>query len=71
MTAVLDRHHHRVGRLSAQLDALSPLRVLERGYALPTAPDGRVLKQRADFEPGAAFTLTVADGRVAARVEPA
>jgi exodeoxyribonuclease VII large subunit len=70
MATVLERHHHRVGRLGAQLDALSPLRVLERGYALPTAPDGRVLKRRADFQPGAAFTLRVADGQVPARAEP-
>ena len=71
MTAVLDRHHHRVARASAQLDALSPLRVLERGYAVPTAPDGRVLKRQADFHPGAAFTLKVADGQVPAQVRPA
>jgi exodeoxyribonuclease VII large subunit len=70
MATVLERHHHRVGRRGAQLDALSPLRVLERGYALPTAPDGRVLKRRADFQPGAAFTLRVADGQVPARAEP-
>ena len=60
-----------IARLAAQLDALSPLRMLDRGYAVPTDPDGRVLKRRADFAPGAPFTLRVADGRVAARVEPA
>jgi exodeoxyribonuclease VII large subunit len=69
--ALLDRHRHQVTRLSAQLDALSPLRVLDRGYAVPTDPGGRVLKRRADFAPGAPFTLRVADGRVGARVEPA
>ncbi|MGN6392272.1 MAG: exodeoxyribonuclease VII large subunit [Gemmatimonadales bacterium] len=66
---VLERHRQRVARLSAQLDALSPLRVLERGYAVPTTPDGRVLKRAAEFEPGAAFDLRVADGSVGARVE--
>jgi len=68
---LLDRHRHRIARLTAQLDALSPLRVLERGYAVPTDPSGRVLKRRADFAPGAPFTLRVADGPVDARVEPA
>jgi hypothetical protein len=29
-----------------------------------------VLKRRADFQPGAAFTLRVADGQVPARAEP-
>jgi exodeoxyribonuclease VII large subunit len=68
---LLDRQRHRIARLTAQLDALSPLRVLERGYAVPTDPSGRVLKRRADFAPGAPFTLRVADGPVDARVEPA
>jgi exodeoxyribonuclease VII large subunit len=58
-------------RLAATLDALSPLAVLGRGYAIPRAPDGQVLKTRADFVPGAPFTLTVADGTVPARVEDA
>jgi exodeoxyribonuclease VII large subunit len=70
MGALLDRHQHQVVRLSAQLDALSPLRVLDRGYAVPTDPAGRVLKRRADFLPATSFTLRVVDGRVAARVEP-
>jgi exodeoxyribonuclease VII large subunit len=70
ITALLERRRHQVARLAAQLDALSPLRVLERGYAVPTGPEGRVLKRRAEFAPGASFTLRVADGRVDARVEP-
>ncbi|MEO6055949.1 MAG: exodeoxyribonuclease VII large subunit [Gemmatimonadales bacterium] len=70
LTALLDRRTHQVARLAAQLDALSPLRVLERGYAVPTDAVGRVLKRREEFVPGAPFTLRVADGRVDARVEP-
>jgi len=70
MEAGLERRRQHVARLAAQLDALSPLRVLERGYAVPSGPDGRVLKRRAEFRPGEPFTLRVADGRVDARVEP-
>jgi exodeoxyribonuclease VII large subunit len=70
MEAGLERRRHQVARLAAQLDALSPLRVLERGYAVPSGPDGRVLKRRAEFRSGEPFTLRVADGRVDARVEP-
>ena len=69
MEAVLRREGHRAERLAGRLDALSPLRTLERGYAVPVAPDGRVLKRRAEFAPGAPFRLRVADGDVAARVE--
>ena len=70
LEAGLERRRHHVVRLAAQLDALSPLRVLERGYAVPSGPDGHVLKRRAEFRPGEPFTLRVADGRVDARVEP-
>jgi exodeoxyribonuclease VII large subunit len=67
--ALLQRERHRADRLAAQLDALSPLRILDRGYAVPVGPDGHVLKRRAQFAPGAPFRLRVADGDVAARVE--
>ena len=70
MAAVLEQRRQLLTRVAAQLDALSPLRVLDRGYAVPTGPDGHVLKRRREFLPGAPFTLRVADGRVDARVEP-
>jgi exodeoxyribonuclease VII large subunit len=70
MAVLLERHRRQLERLGAQLDALSPLRVLDRGYAVPVAPDGRVLKRRAEFLPGKPFRLRIADGDVPARVEP-
>lgn len=70
MAAVLERRRQLLTRVAAQLDALSPLRVLDRGYAVPTGPGGHVLKRRREFLPGTPFTLRVADGRVDARVEP-
>ena len=69
--SALRHERHRAERLAAQLDALSPLRILDRGYAVPVADDGRVLKQRADFAPGDRFRLRLADGDVRARVEEA
>ncbi|HYC31531.1 MAG TPA: exodeoxyribonuclease VII large subunit [Gemmatimonadales bacterium] len=63
------RERHLAERLAAQLDALSPLRILERGYAVPVDGEGKVLKRRADFVPGEPFRLRVADGDVPARVE--
>jgi exodeoxyribonuclease VII large subunit len=63
------RHELRVEHLAAQLDALSPLRVLERGYAVARDAEGRVLRRRADFPPGRPFRLRLADGDVAARAE--
>src|SRR5205085_3842085 len=70
VASLLHRHQRQLERLGAQLDALSPLRVLQRGYAVPVTREGRVLKRRAEFLPGAPFRLRVADGDVPARVEP-
>jgi exodeoxyribonuclease VII large subunit len=67
--AVLHLRRTQADRLGFQLDALSPLKVLGRGYAVPVAPDGRVLRGRADFVPGSPFHLRVSDGEVKARVE--
>jgi exodeoxyribonuclease VII large subunit len=55
---------------SARLEALSPLKILARGYAVATGADGRVLKRVAQLPAGQAFRLRVTDGAVGARVEP-
>jgi exodeoxyribonuclease VII large subunit len=67
--AVLESRRMLTDRLGAQLEALSPLKVLGRGYAVPVASDGRVLKRRADFVTDQTFRLRVSDGDVRARVE--
>jgi exodeoxyribonuclease VII large subunit len=67
----LERPRRDLERLAAQLDALSPLRVLERGYSVARDPGGRVLRRRVDFPPGHSFNLRVTDGDIPARVEGA
>jgi exodeoxyribonuclease VII large subunit len=67
--AVLESRRNLMDRLAVQLDALSPLRVLGRGYAVPMNQEGRVLKRSADFVKDESFRLRVADGNVQARVE--
>ncbi len=64
----LERHRHALAATSGRLDALSPLRVLGRGYALARDAEGRVLKRVAQLPPGLPFRLRVSDGEVAARV---
>ncbi len=54
---------------SARLDALSPLRVLGRGYAVARDTDGRVLKRVAQLPTGKEFRLRVTDGEVHGRVQ--
>jgi exodeoxyribonuclease VII large subunit len=68
VTRRLERHQHELASLGGRLDALSPLKVLERGYAVARDADGRVLKRVAQLEPGLAFRLRVTDGEVPARV---
>ena len=53
---------------SAHLDALSPLRILGRGYAVARDENGRILKRVAQLPAGREFTLRVTDGQVDARV---
>ncbi len=64
----LERQRHALAALAGRLDALSPLRILERGYALARDAQGRVLKRVAQFPVGLPFRLRVTDGTVAARV---
>src|SRR5206468_4069695 len=45
VTLRLERQHHRLSAVSGRLDALSPLRILARGYALARDAEGRVLKR--------------------------
>ena len=75
LSAVMFRSIERFGgRLSegaARLDALSPLRVLERGYAVARGADGKVLRRVAQFTPGQPFWLRVLDGEIPARVSDA
>ena len=65
----LRARRERLGMTAARLQALSPLNVLARGYAVPLGADGRVLRGVGDFSPGAVFDLRVADGVVPCRAE--
>ena len=59
----------RFARLAAALDALSPLKVLSRGYALTTDGAGRVLASVSGVEPGDNVTVRLADGALRCRGE--
>ena len=66
---MIEARRSRVERIAAQLDALSPLRVLARGYSAAQDDTGRVLSHVADFPSGRPFRLRVSDGSVPARAE--
>lgn len=54
---------------AAALDALSPLKVLARGYAVANSADGRVLRSADDAIVGETIDLTLSDGALRCRVE--
>ena len=65
----LDRRVARLQSLLAQLGELSPLNVLERGYALAYGPDGRLLRDAGRVQPGDEVAVRLARGRLTAEVK--
>ena len=64
MLAVTDRESGRFAALAASLDALSPLRVLGRGYALAQTEDGTVLRSAAQTAAGERIRVRLAQGQL-------
>lgn len=62
------RPQRRLAELASALDALSPLAVLERGYSLATASDGRVVRDAAELAAGDRVELRFHRGRAAAEI---
>ena len=59
----------RFTRLAAMLDALSPLKVLGRGYSLARTEEGKILSSVVQVRPEDRFTLYLSDGTLDCRVE--
>ena len=55
--------------VSAALDAMSPLKVLGRGYSVVMDGEGRMLRRAADVKTGSEVTALLADGKLRCRVE--
>lgn len=64
-----DRERSRLEKRLAQLDSLSPLGVLARGYSLAQDGDGRILTSYRQVEVGDRIYLRLAEGRLDCRVE--
>ena len=62
MRVVTDVQNRRFGALAASLDALSPLKVLARGYAVAQNGDGMILKNAADAAVGERIRVRLAQG---------
>ena len=65
---VVERREARLGALAGQLEALSPLATLQRGFSVARTPEGATLKGRGQFSSGAPFELWLHDGIIDAVV---
>ena len=67
-TRSLDRRKQSFIGLTAKLDAMSPLKVLARGYAMTQAEDGAVIRSVRQVNTGDQIQISLSDGRIAASV---
>lgn len=67
--ALLLQRRSRLERLAGSLDALSPIAILERGYALVFDASGKLLKDSASVQPGDEISARLANGEIRATVK--
>ena len=65
---IIARNEQRYVALTAKLDAMSPLKVLTRGYALTTTERGEVVRSVSQVELGERITVALSDGSLSATV---
>ena len=65
----LDTKRQRLQEASRMLDSVSPLGVLDRGYALVTDARGQVVKRSKQVQPGDRLNTRLAKGEIVSRVE--
>jgi exodeoxyribonuclease VII large subunit len=69
MNEKLQSGKERLGLAAASLDALSPLAVLHRGYAIAQSADGRLLRDAASVKIGDQIDVRLAQGKLRSKVE--
>jgi exodeoxyribonuclease VII large subunit len=67
--ASLARERARLEQLSARLNALSPVKILDRGYALVFDSDGRLVKDATQLSAGDRISARVSRGTLTAEVK--
>lgn len=64
----IHRAKNRYIGVTAKLDAMSPLKVLTRGYAMAQTEEGSVLKSVSQVNPGDNIRISISDGTLSAAV---
>ena len=67
-TRTISANQTRLNRATARLETLSPLAVLNRGYALVYAADGTLLRSAMETAPGQTIRARLAEGTLTAKV---
>ncbi|MGE5321568.1 MAG: exodeoxyribonuclease VII large subunit [Actinomycetota bacterium] len=69
MQARLSQHRNRLDQLTGKLDALSPVKILDRGYALVFDSGGKLVKDATRLLPGDRISARVSRGTFVAEVK--
>lgn len=69
LNGILSHSQRRIAGLAASLDALSPLKVLGRGYSIARKSDGTILSSVEQLGPDTRFLLRLTDGEVPCQTE--
>jgi len=65
---LIQRQNQRYIASVSKLDAMSPLKVLTRGYSMAQKEDGEVVRSISQVESGDRITVSLADGKLSAQV---
>ena len=65
---LVERDKHRYVASAAKLDAMSPLKVLSRGYAVVQTENGQILRSVKDVTSGTGISVQLSDGQLHAAV---
>ena len=66
--SAVSKKRQRFAALSAGLDAMSPLKVLGRGYSVVTDQSGSIIRSVRQLSPGTPVTVRLSDGSAQATV---
>ncbi|MFT8930444.1 MAG: exodeoxyribonuclease VII large subunit [Sporolactobacillus sp.] len=68
MRTILQAKQNDTERLMVQLNALSPLNIMARGYSLAYNPSGHIMKSVREITPGDSLRLRMSDGQLDCQV---
>ena len=65
---IISRNNQRYIALTSKLDAMSPLKVLTRGYSMAQTEEGTLLRSVAQVREGDTVSVSLSDGKLSAQV---